>query len=197
MGVGEKMGPGNPSSAPLSPGMANGALQSVLQSIPPQAANVAEDISDYHAPQTSYNFYSTISIAVLLAVVALAIESSAAAILTSAAAATTLLGDLKSRLSGYSIAISSACAVLAAVAFCSRWISNSEPTLKTGPNLSSGLPTLLCHFPKFSTTVCLTPRMAQLVLVLLLCPGASAALTTCASRGVCSTATFTLVLSPC
>ena len=141
----------------------------------------------------SYCVDITISITVDFAAAAMAVESSIAAVLTSAAATTRLFGgDLKYRLSGYSIAIIAAVAVLAAVAFRSRWISTPEPKLKTGPNLSEGLPTWLRPLPKLSTTVCLTPRMAQLVLVLLLCPGASAALTTCASRGVCSTATFTL-----
>ena len=47
---------------------------------------------------------------------ATAVESSVAAILTSAAAATTLLGgDLKYRLSGYSITIIAAVAMLAAI----------------------------------------------------------------------------------
>ena len=124
-----------------------------------------------HAPQTSYYVDITISIAVDFAAAATAVESSVAAVLTSAAAATTLLGgDLKYRLSGYSIAIIAAVAVLTAVAFCSRWISKRK--LKKGPNLSDGLPTLLCPLPKLSTTVCLTTRMKLLVLVLLLCPGA-------------------------
>jgi hypothetical protein len=99
-----------------------------------------------------------------------AVESSAAAFLASAAAATTPLGgDLKYRLSGYSIAIISAAAMLAAVASCSRWIHQRK--LKSGPNLSVGHPTLLRPLSKLSTTVCLTTRMAALVLVLLLCPG--------------------------
>ncbi|KOO30437.1 hypothetical protein Ctob_015546 [Chrysochromulina tobinii] len=73
--------------------------------------------------QTSYCVDITISITVDFA----AMKSSVAAVLTSAAAATTLLGgDLKYRLSGYSIAIIAAVAVLAAVAFCSRLISDSE-----------------------------------------------------------------------
>ena len=113
-----------------------------------------------------------------------AVESSVAAVLTSAAAATTLLGgDLKYRLSGYSIAIIAAVAMLAAVAFCSRRISDPEPKLKSGTNLSDGLPTSLRPLSKLSTTVCLTTRMAPLVLVLMLCPGASAGiLTTCPSN---------------
>jgi hypothetical protein len=120
------------------------------------------------APQTSYYVDLTISIAVDIAAVATAVESSVAAVLTSAAAATTLLGgDLKYRLSGYSIAIIAAVAVLAAILSCSRWISDPEPKVKTGPNLPDGLRPL----PKLSTSVCLTTRMARLVLVLLLCPG--------------------------
>ena len=114
------------------------------------------------------SFYVDITF-VDFAAVATADESSVAAVLTSAAAATRLFGgDLKYRLSGYSIAIFTAVAVLAAVAFHSRLISNPKPKLKTGPNLSDGLPTLLS---KLSTTVCLSTRMARLVLVLLLCPG--------------------------
>jgi len=109
------------------------------------------------------------------AAVATAVESSVAAVLTSAAAATTLLGgDLKCRLSGYSIAILAAVAVLsvlAAILSCSRLISDSEPKSKTGPNLSDGLPTSLRPLQKLSTSVCLTTRMKQVVLVLLLCPG--------------------------
>ena len=137
-----------------------------------------------HAPQITF------SIAVDFAAAATAVESSVAAVLTSAAAATRLFGgDLKYRLSGYSIAIIAAVAVLAAVAFHSRLISNPEPKLKTGPNLSGGLPILLS---KLSTNVCLSTRMARLVLVLLLCPGASASLSTCASCGGCSPAYFTL-----
>jgi len=119
-----------------------------------------------HAPQTSYYVDITISITVDLT----AVESSVAAVLASAVAATTLLGgDLKYHLSGYSIAIIAAVALLAAVAFCSRLISDSEPKLKTCPNLPEGLPTLLHPLPKLSTSGCL--RMVRLVLVLLLCPG--------------------------
>ena len=99
----------------------------------------------------------------------------------------------KYRLSSYNIAIIAAVAVLAAVAFCSRLISNPEPKLKTGPNLSGGLPILLS---KLSTNVCLSTRMARLVLVLLLCPGASASLSTCATCGGCSTAYFTITAFP-
>jgi hypothetical protein len=107
------------------------------------------------------------------AATATAFESSVAAVLTSAAAATTLLGgDLKYRLSGYSISIISAVAVLAAITSCSRWISRRK--LKSGPNLSDGLPTWPRPLPKLSTTVCLTMRMVPLVLVLLLCPGSTA-----------------------
>ncbi|KOO35697.1 domain of subtilisin, partial [Chrysochromulina tobinii] len=87
--------------------------------------------------QTWYCIDITVSIAVAFAAVATAVESSVAAVLTSAAAATTLLGgDFKDRLSGYSIAIIAAVAVLAAVASCSRWISDPERELKTGTNLS-------------------------------------------------------------
>ena len=121
-----------------------------------------------HAPQTSY--YVAVSIAVDFAAAATAVDSSVAVVLTSTAAATTLLGgDLKYRLSGYSIAIIAAVAMLAAVAFCSRWIS--KRILKCGPNLSGGLPTLFGPLPKLSATVSLTARMARLALVLLLCPG--------------------------
>ena len=119
-----------------------------------------------HAPQTSYYVDITISIAVDFAATATAVESSVAAVLTSAAAATTLLGgDLKYRLAGSCIAIIAAVAVLAAVAFCSRRIFKPERKLKTGANLSDGLPTLLRP---------LSTRMAPLVLVLVLCPGVSA-----------------------
>jgi hypothetical protein len=125
-----------------------------------------------NALQTSYCVDITISIAVDFAAVATAVESSVAAILTSAAAATTLLGgDLKYRLSGYSITIIAAVAMLAAIHSCSRLISDSELNLKTGPNLPDGLPTLLRPLPKLSTTVSLTTRMARFVLVFLLCPG--------------------------
>ncbi len=107
------------------------------------------------------------------AAVATAVELSVAAVLTSAAAATTLLGDdLKYRLLGYSIAIIAAVAVLAAILSCSRWLFDSEPKLETGPKTPYGLLTL--HHPLLpilSTTVCMTTRMAQIVLVLLLCPG--------------------------
>ena len=130
------------------------------------------DLTLAHAPQTWYCVDITISIAVDFAAVATAVESSVAAFLTSAAAATTLLGgDLKYRLSGYSIAIIAAVAMLAAIHSCSRLISDSEPKLKTGPNLPDGLPTSLRPLPKFSTTVSLTAWMARFVLVLLLCPG--------------------------
>ena len=126
-----------------------------------------------HAPQTWYCVDITISIAVDFAAVATAVESSVAAILTSAAADTTMLGgDLKYRLSGHSIAIIAAVAMLTAILSCSRRISNPEPKLETGPNLSDGLPTWLRPLSKLSTSVCLTTRMKQLVLVLLLCPGA-------------------------
>jgi hypothetical protein len=129
-----------------------------------------------HAPQTSYYVDIAISIAAVFVTAATAVESSVAAVLTSAAAATTPLGgDLKYRLSGYSIAIIAAVAVLAAILSCSRRISDPEPKLKTGPmHLSDGLPTLLPPLPKLSTTVCLSTRMAPLVLVLLLCPGSTA-----------------------
>ena len=165
---------------------------------PPQRArsNVPALVDDLtlagrcaHAPQ-SYYVDITISVAVTLAV-----ESSAATILTSAVAATTLLGvtvtssmtvptqtvvvylalggDPKYRPVGCSIAIVAAVAMLAAILSCSRWISNPEPKrINTGPQISDGLPTLLRPLlPKLSTTVCMTTRMAQLVLVLLLCPG--------------------------
>ena len=165
---------------------------------PPQRAcsNVPALVDDLtlarrcaHAPQ-SYYVDITISVAVTLAV-----ESSAATILTSAVAATTLLGvtvtssmtvptqmvvvylalggDPKYRPVGCSIAIVAAVAMLAAILSCSRWISNPEPKrINTGPQISDGLPTLLRPLlPKLSTTVCMTTRMAHLVLVLLLCPG--------------------------
>ena len=105
-----------------------------------------------HAPQTwSYYVDITVSIAVDFAAAATAVESSVAAVLTSAAAATTLLGgDLKYRLSGYSIAIIAAAAVLAAVAFCSRL------KMTMGPNLSDGP---LRPLPKLSTAVCLSTRL--------------------------------------
>ena len=128
-----------------------------------------------------------------LAAVATAVESSAAAILTSAAAATTLVGvtvtssptvptqtvvnslalggDLKTRVLGSSIAIIAAVAVLTVILSCRRWISKPERRLMTGTNRAGGHPTLLRPLPKLSTTVCLTTRAAQLVLVLLLCPG--------------------------
>jgi hypothetical protein len=121
-----------------------------------------------HAPQTWYNVDITLSIRLDFAAAATAVESSVAAVLTSAAAATTLLGgDLKYRLSGYSIAIIAAAAVLAAVAFCSRL------KMTMGPNLSDGP---LRPLPKLSTAVYLSTRLAPLVLVLLLCPGVSAQL---------------------
>ena len=142
-----------------------------------------------HAPQMSYYVDITVSIEVTLAV-----ESSAAAILTSAAAATTLLGvtvpssptvptqmvvvslvlggNPEYCIQGYSIAIIAAVAMLAAILSCSRRIANPEPKLKTGPNLSDGLPTWLRPLSKLSFTVCFATRMKQLVLVLLLCPGA-------------------------
>ena len=146
-----------------------------------------------HAPQTSYYIDIIVSIAVALAAVATAVESSAAAILTSAVAATTLVGvtvtssptiptqtvgvslalggDPKDRLLGSSIAIIAAIAVLAVILSCSRWISKPERRLMTGTNRSGGHPTLLRPPPKLSTAICLTTRLAQLVLVLLLCPG--------------------------
>jgi hypothetical protein len=129
-----------------------------------------------------------VSIAVALAAVATAVESSAAAILTSAATlvgvtvtssptiptqmvgvSLALGGDPKDRLLGSSIAIIAAVAVLAVILFCSR--SKPERRLMTGTNRSGGQPTLLRPPPKFSTAICLTTRLAQLVLVLLLCPG--------------------------
>eukprot|EP00900_Chrysochromulina_parva_P002206 jgi/Chrpa1/11987/Chrysochromulina_OHIO_Genome00013526-RA len=100
--------------------------------------------------QTWYNVDITLSIRLDFAAAATAVESSVAAVLTSAAAATTLLGgDLKYRLSGYSIAIIAAAAVLAAVAFCSRL------KITMGPNLSDGP---LRPLPKLSTAVYLSTR---------------------------------------
>jgi hypothetical protein len=82
-------------------------------------------------------------------------------------------GDPPNRLVGFSIAIiAAAAAMLAAILSCSRWISNPEPTRKTGPKISEGLLTLLHPLLlRLLTSVCVTARMAQLVLVLLLCPG--------------------------
>jgi hypothetical protein len=147
-----------------------------------------------HAPQTSYYIDIIVSIAVALATVATAVESSAAAILTSAATlvgvtvtssptiptqtvvvSLALGGDPKDRLLGSSIAIIAAIAVLAVILSCSRGISKPERRLMTGTNRSGGQPTLLRPPPKLSTAICLTTRVAQLVLVLLLCPGGMSA----------------------
>jgi len=113
-----------------------------------------------------------------------AVESSVAAVLTSAAATTALLGgDLKYRLSGYSIAIISAVAVLAAIASCSRWILKRKR--KSCTNLSDGLPTWPRPLPKLSTTrgsgpaaalgCSLRHRMEMLVLFVLLSLGTATA----------------------
>ena len=178
---------------PVSLASGRGDLSRLPLNVPSNVPALVDDLTlarrCAHAPQ-SYYVDITISVAVTLAV-----ESSAATILTSAVAATTLLGvtvtssmtvptqtvvvylalggDPKYRPVGCSIAIVAAVAMLAAILSCSRWISNPEPKrINTGPQISDGLPTLLRPLlPKLSTTVCMTTRMAQLVLVLLLCPG--------------------------
>ena len=127
------------------------------------------------------------------AILTSAAAATAAAILTSAAAELSLAGVTvtssptiptqtvvvslalgghpKYRLLGSSIAIIAVVAVLAAILSCSQWILKPERKLKMGANRSGGLLTLLRPLPKLSTAVCLTTRVAQLVLVLLLCPG--------------------------
>ena len=166
----------SPARRPASLASGRGDLSTLRLNVPASNAPVLDvDLTlasrRAHALQMSYYVDITISIAVDFTAVATTVESSVAAILTSAAAATTLLGgDLKYRLSSYSIAIIAAVAMLAVILSCSRRISDPEPKLKTGPNLSDELPTWLRPLSKLSTSVCLTTRMKQLVLMLLLCP---------------------------